>query len=97
MPASTYHLSDLEPLNAATRLLGEISRMPCIEISSAGEALTQLALAEDVPSPLRSYYLKVGTKLTEIEVRLKKYLRSAEACRLARNLNILTTKPSKML
>ena len=89
MPLHTYRPSDLEPLNGATRLLDEISRMPCIEIRCAGEAFTQLASAEDVPFPLRRYYAKIGKKLTETEARLKKYLRStrSEGRKLSSRIN----------
>jgi hypothetical protein len=77
MSRHAYHPADLEPLNGATRLLDEISGMPCIQIRCAAEAFTQIATAEDVPLPLRRYYAKVGKKLSETEARLKKYLRSA--------------------
>lgn len=89
MSIHTYRPSDLEPLTGATRLLDEISRMPCIQINSAGEAFTQLASAEDVPLPLRRYYAKVGKKLTETEARLKKYLRStrSEGGKLSSRIN----------
>jgi hypothetical protein len=63
---------------SVTRLLRELAGMPCIQIRCAEEAFTQLASAEDVPPVLRSYYAKVGKKLDETEVRLKKYLRSAK-------------------
>lgn len=79
MNHATYHPADLEPLNAGIRLLREIRGMPCIQISSAGEAFTQLSSAEDVPTPLRRYYAKVGKRLTDTEIRLKKYLRSARS------------------
>ncbi len=76
MTNHTYRPSDLEPLNAGIRLLDEISRMPCIQISSAGEAFTQLSSAEDIPAPLRRYYEKIGKRLTDTEAHLKEYLRS---------------------
>lgn len=78
MAHPTYHPADLEPLNGGIRLLDEISRMPCIEINCAAEAFTQLASAADVPTVLRRYYAKVGKKLSETEVGLKKYLRTAK-------------------
>lgn len=77
MSHHTYRHSDLEPLTGGIRALREIRGMPCIEISSAGEAFTLLASAEDVPLSLRRYYAEVGKKLSGIEVSLKKYLDSA--------------------
>lgn len=79
MPRNTYHPADLQPLTGATRVLEELAGMPCIEIRSAGEAFTLLAAADEVPIPLRRYYAKVGKKLTETELRLKRNLRSAES------------------
>ena len=48
MPRHTYHPADLQPLTGATRVLDELAGMPCIEIRSAGEAFTLLAVADDV-------------------------------------------------
>lgn len=79
MSHHTFRQSDLETLNSGIRLLDEMSRMPCIEIRCAGEAFTQLSSAEDVPTPLRRYYAKVGKRLTDTEIRLKKYLRSTRS------------------
>ena len=73
-----YRHSDLEALNGGIRVLSEINRSPCNEISVAREAFTQLASAEDVPPFLRRYYAKVGEKLSGTEISLKKYLKSAK-------------------
>lgn len=77
MTRYAYHPADLQPLTGATRVLDELTRLPCIEIRLAGEAFTQLTVADDVPFPLRRYYDKVGKKLTETVSRLKKNLGSA--------------------
>jgi len=78
MPQPTYHPTDLQPLNGGIRVLGEIGGLPCIEINSAGEAFTRLASAGDVPTTLRRFYEKVGKKLTDTGMRLKKYLDATE-------------------
>jgi len=78
MPQPTYYPSDRQPLNGGIRVLGEIGGLPCIEINSAGEAFARLATADDVPSTLRRFYEKVGKKLTDTGMRLKKYLDATE-------------------
>ena len=78
MPQPTYYPSDRQPLNGGIRVLGEIGGLPCIEINNAGEAFTRLASADDVPSALRRFYSKVGKKLTDTGMRLKKYLDASE-------------------
>lgn len=79
MPYKTYRHSDLQHLTGSVQMLGDISRLPCIEIRNAGDAFALLASAEDVPSSLRRYYSKVGKVLTRTECRLKKHLRTAES------------------
>lgn len=74
----TYRHSDLKALNGSIRVLSEINRSPCNEISGARVAFTQLASAEDVPLSLRRFYAKVGEKISKTEVSLKKYLKSAK-------------------
>lgn len=85
----TYRPSDLEPLTGAIRALNSIDGLPCIEIRHAGEAFTLLASAQDVPTPLRLYYAKVGKKLTDTVTRLKNNLKSAESegWKLERRIN----------
>jgi len=91
MPQPTYHPTDLQPLNGGIRVLGEIGGLPCIEINSAGEAFTRLASAGDVPTTLRRFYEKVGKKLTDTGMRLKKYLDATEHEAMTLSLRVQKT------
>lgn len=87
MTRQNFRHADLIPLAGSIPAIRGLSS----NITSAGEAFTVLAEANDVPLPLRRYYAKVGKKLTVTGTRLEQDIKSAKHKALNLKISINST------